>query len=398
MRRGRPHGRARGAVGGIVIGGDYQGLGIARSLGRRGIPVCVIDDERSIARYSRYTTLSVAAPPLRDEAQLVEVLLGTARRHGLEGWVVYPTREETVVALARNREALTPTLRIPTPAWESTRWAWDKRNTYELAERLGIPTPRTAYPRSVEEVESLQLEPPVVIKPAIKEHFFYATKAKAWRADTAEELRALFEKAAALVPPGEVMLQELIPGDGRDQYAYCAFFKAGAPVATMVVRRRRQHPPEFGRASTFVETVDEPAIEEPSERFLRAIDYYGLIELEYKRDARTQEMKLLDVNARTWGYHTLGPAAGVDFPALLFDDQTGQPAARQHARPGVSWIRHATDMPTAALEIRRGRLALREYLRTVARSSVEAVFMRDDLAPALAEVALIPYLAVRRGF
>jgi predicted ATP-grasp superfamily ATP-dependent carboligase len=387
-----------GTPGGIVIGGDYQGLGIARSLGRRGVPVCVIDDERSIARYSRYTNLSVAAPPLRDEQQVVDVLLGTARKHGLEGWVVFPTREETVVALARNRDILAQTLRIPTPPWEVTRWAWDKRNTYELAGRVGIPTPRTAYPTSVEEVEALQLQPPVVIKPAIKEHFFYATKAKAWRADTAEELRTLFLKAAALVGPGEVMLQELIPGDGRDQFAYCAFFKDGAAVATMVAQRRRQHPPEFGRASTYVETVEVPGIEELSERFLREIDYYGLIELEYKRDPRSGVLKLLDVNARTWGYHTLGPAAGVDFPALLFDDQIGQPAPQQRAHPGVSWVRHATDLPTAALEIRRGHLPLREYLRSVTRTSVEAVFMRDDLAPALAEVALIPYLAVRRGF
>jgi hypothetical protein len=40
----------RGQTGGIVIGGDHQGLGIVRSLGRRGMPVCVIDDEASIAR------------------------------------------------------------------------------------------------------------------------------------------------------------------------------------------------------------------------------------------------------------------------------------------------------------------------------------------------------------
>ncbi len=39
--------------GAVVVGGDFNGLGIVRSLGRRGIPVCVIDDERSIARHSR---------------------------------------------------------------------------------------------------------------------------------------------------------------------------------------------------------------------------------------------------------------------------------------------------------------------------------------------------------
>jgi heterodisulfide reductase subunit A-like polyferredoxin len=37
-------------VGALVIGGDYQGLGIVRSLGRQGIPVCVVDDELSISR------------------------------------------------------------------------------------------------------------------------------------------------------------------------------------------------------------------------------------------------------------------------------------------------------------------------------------------------------------
>ncbi len=46
-------------VGAVVVGGDYQGLGIVRSLGRRGVPVCVIDDERSIGRFSRFATHAV---------------------------------------------------------------------------------------------------------------------------------------------------------------------------------------------------------------------------------------------------------------------------------------------------------------------------------------------------
>src|SRR5437016_3362768 len=84
---------AVGAVGAVVVGGDYQGLGIVRSLGRRGIPVCVIDDEHSIARFSRYTTHFVAAPSLRDELRTVEVVLDTARRLGCVGWVLFTTRD-----------------------------------------------------------------------------------------------------------------------------------------------------------------------------------------------------------------------------------------------------------------------------------------------------------------
>ncbi|HYL42422.1 MAG TPA: hypothetical protein VEU97_03465, partial [Ktedonobacteraceae bacterium] len=85
-RRSVSHATKR--VGAVVIGGDFQGLGIVRSLGRRGVPVCVIDDERSIARYSRYTTHTERVANLHDERRTVDIILDVGRRRGLEGWVL----------------------------------------------------------------------------------------------------------------------------------------------------------------------------------------------------------------------------------------------------------------------------------------------------------------------
>ena len=96
----------KSVIGAVVIGGDYQGLGIVRSLGRQGVPVCVVDDELSISRYSRYTTKFAKVANLRDESVVVDCLLGLGRRLGLEGWVLYPTREELVAAIARHRTEL----------------------------------------------------------------------------------------------------------------------------------------------------------------------------------------------------------------------------------------------------------------------------------------------------
>jgi predicted ATP-grasp superfamily ATP-dependent carboligase len=385
-------------VGAVILGGDYQGLGIARSLGRRGVPVCVIDDERSIARFSRYTTHNVHVPSLKGEEETIAALEAIGRRLDLRGWVLYPTREETVVAFSRQRERLGELFRVPTPGWETIRWAWDKRNTYPLAEELGIPVPRTWYPRSVAELDAIDGQLPLVIKPAIKENFIYATKAKAWRVDSREQLRELYAKAAELTDAGEVMVQELIPGDGRHQFAYGAFFKDGRAIGSMVARRGRQHPPDFGRASTFAETVELPLLERLSERFLRRIDYYGLVEVEFKRDPRDGAFKLLDVNARTWGYHTLAHRAGVDFPYLLFADQVSEAVEECRTEPGVGWVRMLTDLPTVAVEIAGGRLTLREYLRSLRRVDTEAVFARDDPLPGLVECLLVPYLSVKRGF
>ena len=385
-------------VGAVVIGGDYQGLGIIRSLGRRGIPICVVDDEHSIGRFSRYATHAVRVPDLRDEVRTVATLMAIGRRRRLDGWVLYPTREEIVAALSRHRSELSEAFRVPTADWSSVRWAWDKRNTYLLARSLGIPAPRTWYPQDLSDLSAVDTDPPFVIKPAIKEDFLYATRAKAWRANDREELRARFQHAAGVVRPGEVMIQELIPGDGRSQFACCAFVKGGDMLATMVVRRRRQHPPEFGRASTFVETVDVPPLEEFSARFFRAITYSGLAELEFKLDQRTDEFKLLDFNARTWGYHTLGTAAGVDFPYLQFADQTGAAVSRGRARVGTRWVRAVTDVPTALTEMHCGRLRPRAYIRSLTMANTEAVFSTTDPLPAVAELALIPYLVYKRGF
>ena len=400
LRGGRLPRRSTGAgqPGAVVIGGDYVGLGIVRSLGRRGIPVCVVDDERSISRFSRYATAAVRVPDLRDHEQAVAELMRVGDRLGLAGWVLFATRDESVATLSRYAEVLGSRFRVPVPGWDVVEWAWDKRNLYELAERLEIPYPAT-WTTSVEGEPAFdKVALPAAIKPAIKEKFFYETKAKAWRADTTRELRELYGRAASIIHPSEILVQDLVPGDGRHQYAYCAFFKDGRPVGSMTARRRRQHPPEFGRASTYVETVEVPEIEAYSERLLTSLDYYGLVELEYKLDPRDGRYRLLDFNARTWGYHALGWRAGVDFSYLLYADQLGLEVAPARARSGVKWMRLTTDVPTALVELKAGRLGWRSYLRTLSSFDVEAVFSLKDPGPGVAELVLLPYLMRKRGF
>jgi D-aspartate ligase len=267
-----------------------------------------------------------------------------------------------------------------------------------LAERMGIPTPRTWYPHSVEDLAQIEGHFPVALKPAIKEHFIYATKDKAWRADNAKQLREIFERALKHISAEEVMIQDLIPGDGSCQYAYCSFFKGGNSIAHLTACRRRQHPLEFGRSSTYVETVELPLLEEYSKRFLSAIDYYGLVEVEYKLDPRDGQYRLLDVNGRTWGYHTIGRRAGTDFPYLLFADQMNEPVESCAGKVGVRWIRLLTDLPTGVVGIFNGQIGGRAYLRSLRDYDEEAVFSMEDPLPGIAEIALVPYLSMKRGF
>lgn len=381
-----------------MIGGEHPGLGIARSLGRRGVPICVIDDQHSISQFSKYVNRVVLVKDLRDELRTVESVLEVGKRYGLQGWVLFPTRDETVAAFSRHRDRLAEFFRVTTASWETVRWAWDKKNSYDLAEELGIPVPRTYNPRTESDLAPLYSRLPLAIKPAVKENFFYATGAKAWRAETPEELRQLFRKAAAQIRPEEILVQEIIPGSGQCQYSYCAFFRNGEAESTLVARRVRQHPREFGRAATYVETIELPEIEELSERFLRAIDYYGLVEIEYKQDPRDGQFKLLDVNARTWGFHSLGGPAGVDFPYLMYADQVGEAVERYRAKAGVGWLRLITDLPTVASGLWHRDFGLGDYWQSLMRTGTESVFCAQDPMPSLAEAFMLPYLVVKKYF
>ena len=60
-------------VGAVVIGGEHPGLGVARSLGRRGIPVYVIDDQLSISSFSKYVSRTIRVKDLRDERSAVAI-------------------------------------------------------------------------------------------------------------------------------------------------------------------------------------------------------------------------------------------------------------------------------------------------------------------------------------
>jgi len=383
-------------IGAVVIGGDHPGLAIARSLGAKGIPVFIIEDQHSISFFSRYVTKVVKVPDLRDEQRTVDSVMEVGKKYGLRGWVLFPTRDETVAAFSLHRERLATFFRVTTPPWETVRWAWDKNNTWKLAERLGIPRPRTWNVKSSDELTALYPNLPLAVKPAIKENFFYATGAKAWRAETPEQLQDLFKKAASKIKIDDIMLQEIIPGDGHQQLSYCAFFKEGHAHSTLLARRMRQHPREFGRAATYVETIDLPEIEELSERLLRAINYYGIVEVEYKQDSRDGKYKLLDVNARAWGFHGLGQAVGVDFPYLLFLDQFGEQSEHCRAKAGHGWLRLLTDIPVALSDVFHGHLSLGSYWQSLRRTSVESVFCLRDPLPSLGELALLPYIIEKK--
>lgn len=407
------------APGVLLTRADYRALGAVRSLGRRGIPVWVIKtSDHPMAAFSRYALRTFDWPSANESDQLV-FLLELADRHDLKGWLLLPSDDEMVAVISRNHEQLSSRYRIAVPPWKQLQWACDKRLLYQLAERLQIRQPRTCTPGSIAEAQSLECTFPVLIKPAMHGTSAATLQAsltsagtainatstaksnrflldKAWKAENRSSLLSRYTEACTILPPEMIMIQELIPGDGDAQFSFAALCCEGRPLSSVIARRARQYPMDFGRFSTYVETVADAAIIEPACRLLASLGYTGLVEVEFKLDRRDGQFKLLDVNPRLWGWHTLGARAGVDFCWLFWQLLTGGPIVEMQGRAGIGWMRMATDLPVAIGEIAHGRLSLRKYLQSFRAPLESAVFAVDDPLPGLLEVPLMAYLYLLR--
>jgi len=120
------------------------------------------------------------------------------------------------------------------------------------------------------------------------------------------------------------------------------------------------------------------------------------VEIEFKRDPRSGEFKILDVNPRVWGWHTLSRRAGVDFPHLLWLLVQGQTVPVVCGRSGVRWMHTIADVPIALHDMMKGRLSFKSYFRSLKHPRESAIFAWDDLAPGFLELPLLAYALGKR--
>jgi predicted ATP-grasp superfamily ATP-dependent carboligase len=336
--------------------------------------------------------------PNGDGEQQAAYLLQLAERYQLNQWVLFPTSDESAALLSKFHTVLSRRFRVSTPTWDVLRWAYDKRLTYRLAAEQQVDFPHTIYPASEADLETASCALPAILKPATHATINRFTADKAWPVANREELLARYRQARELIPPDLILVQERIPGGGESQFSYAALCCDGQPIASLTARRTRQYPIDFGYSSSFVETLDIPEIVAPSRRLLAAIRYTGLVEVEYKLDARNGRYKLLDINPRLWTWAPLGARAGIDFPYLLWQMIMGIPVPEQTGRTGVRWVRMITDVPAAIHEMLRGRLSPGAYVRSL-RSPLEfSVMAPDDPLPGLVELPLFAYKHLHNGY
>lgn len=373
--------------GAVLLGGAHGSIALARVLERQGLKVWLITDDTPLPRFSAAIARTLSWAGATDPGAL-DFLERAASEHGLAGYLLIPAADTDVRFVSEAHERLSRSFSVLLPGWETLRWACDKGLAYQRAADLGIAVPRIYKIGSLADASHADLQFPVVLKPTMRLARNRFTLAKAWRVEDWPAFVERYQDAVELVGAQNIVVQELVPGGGEAQFSYAGLWDHGRPVASFTARRTRQYPLEFSYTSTFVETVDAPDVRAASERFLGSIGHHGLVEIEYKRDARDGQLKLLDVNPRPWSWFSLAEAAGVDFGAAILQAAGNKPVAEMKAQIGVGWMFLVRDLVAAFQAWRLSQLAVGDYFASWGRTRALATFSWSDPLPALVEMPL----------
>lgn len=380
----------------VLLGGAHGALALARNFGRNGIPVVLVTDDHPLPKFSRYVQRHFDWPGA-NAPDPVRWLIQLAEREGLRDWLLVPCGDAEVRMIAGNLELLRAAFRVLSCDWERLRPLCDKQLLAQSAMAAGIVTPRAWRLRSEADAASLDIAFPVVLKPAMRTVRNVFTQAKAWQADTREQLVERYQAATRLVGYENVVVQELIPGGGEAQFSYAALWQHGKPVAELTARRTRQYPVDFSYTSTFVEIVANDKVKAAATALLTAVAFEGLVEVEFKFDARDQQYKVLDVNPRAWSWLALCESAGADIAVMMSCVAAGLIVTKAAILPGHAWIHVARDLVAGCHLMVRGHISLADYARSLRQKLVFASFAWDDPLPGIVELPLTAWRVVTRS-
>jgi predicted ATP-grasp superfamily ATP-dependent carboligase len=343
----------------ITDGDNRSALAATRALGQLGHEVFVASDmQPSLAAVSKYATgFDMYQSPYVAPDQFVRDVAKILQERQIE--VLLPMTEITTILLTRHRAVLPAQVRIPFPDTQIVSTAADKASVLRLAQSIGVPIPVTHIVDSPNDIDTVlsRVDYPAVFKPSRSRTWTgqqWVSSGVGYAVD-ADDLRARLGKLHPAVFP--VLIQERIEGPGVGVFVCCDEARL---LATFAHRRLREKPPSGGVSVLCESAPVDPTAREHATRLLKELGWRGVAMVEFKQDARTGVLKLMEINGRFWGSLQLAIDAGVNFPQLAVDIALNRAQPVSNYRVGVRsrWFWGDTDAMVSMLLRSREQLNL----------------------------------------
>lgn len=302
----------------LITDGDLRiTLAVLRSLAHKGLDTCVAEGHgTALSFFSRYCKRKLIYPdPRKHYHGFVKAIQRLVRRAKFK--VLFPISDWSILPISKHRKRIDPYVKLPIPEHDVVETAFDKSLTLRAAAGEGIPVPETYMIESVRELEETakKISYPAVIKPRCSwvwndglAHF-----GRPKYVNSAAELLSAYKAIHKEFP--FPLIQEFIPGNN---YSVAVLYNNSKIRAICGIKVYRTLPVEGGNSILRESVKVDPKMKEYTSRLLKALDWHGIAEVEFKLDSRDSKAKLMEVNGRFWGSLEVAIASGVDFPYLLY--------------------------------------------------------------------------------
>ena len=280
------------------------------------------------------------------------------------------------------------------PAPDVVEKIQNKTLFYQAAETYGLPVPRSFSISSEEELSSVisSLDFPCIIKPVNKQEWWHKDFSntvgpyrKAFRCENKEELLGIYSKISHINQTA--IVQESIEGNDSQHYSVNLYVDDfGIVKGYYIVRKMRMYPISAGRGCFFITVHDDKILEKAIE-VKNKFSLKGLINIQFKRDIRTNHLKLIEAESRLSVSNFLGPASGMNLAVLYYNDFTGQEMSNvSRYKAGVRYADFLRDIKAFFQYRKEGLLNFGDWFSSYRRGLVFNGYMLSDPRPALMDI------------
>lgn len=305
----------------IILCCQEGGLAIARTLGKRGLFIIgVTHDSDEIGLASRYFNEIAICPNPNNKSEFIDFMVKKALNW--QGALLLESSDLYMQTLSEFKVELSKYYRLIAPDNNIAEIFIEKDKTYSLADSVKVPHPNIFKLETLEELDASEerIILPVMIKPIVSHEFVQIFNTKSFICETFEELRSNFKRTLEANQP--VIISEIIPGtDYRTMEKVQIYINTKGNISAEFFNiKLRQSPPLYGRMRVGKSTPVNEEVLELTRRLLKKINFKGYASVEFKRDYRDNQLKLMEVNIRQPLSSNLAIASGVDFPWIIYQD------------------------------------------------------------------------------
>jgi D-aspartate ligase len=358
-------------------------LGVIRSLGRLGVEVYAVVEDRFIpSAMSRYLTGSFSWKKHGAEEPYLTGLSEIGRRLGRPA-ILVPTDDYAAAFIAEHSADLERSFLFPRLPRDLPRRLANKRTLSSLCTSVAVPHPEVAFPTSLEEVHAFldRASFPVVVK-AADAHLLPDGARSTSLARSPKELLAIYELAAG-ADASNLIFQEYIPFSSAEDWIFHGYSNPQTGCWVSFTGKKLRSYPPFAGPTTLGVTVPNEALAMQSEKMLKAIGYAGIVDLDYRFDKRDGQYKLLDFNPRIGAnFRMFENADGVDVVRALHLDITGRAVPQSPPVYGRKLLVESHDLSASLGYLRHGGLTFGGWWQSLRGKKELAWFSWEDPLPA----------------